>query len=96
MPEKTLLLFGASRGLGLAIAQEYRKLGWRVVATVRQASGTALYELAAKAAGRLEVEAVDITEPAQVSALHQRLQGRRFDFLLVNAGVTNDPQQTIA
>src|SRR5271166_358973 len=36
--EKRLLLFGASRGLGLAIAEEYLKLGWRLVATVRSGS----------------------------------------------------------
>jgi len=94
-PEKRLLLFGASRGLGLAIAQEYLKLGWSVVATARQAAGTGLHKLADEAEGRLEVESVDIAEPEQVAALHRRLQGRRFDFLLVNAGVTNDPQQTV-
>jgi len=95
-PEKTLLLFGASRGLGLAIAKGYLKLGWTVVATARLAAGTALHELAAKAVGRLEVETVDIAEPEQVAALHRRLQSRRFDFLLVNAGVKNDDRETIA
>jgi len=94
--EKHLLLFGASRGLGLAIAEEYLKLGWSVVATARQAAGTALHKLAEQSEGLLEVETVDIAEPAQVAALHRRLQTRRFDFLLVNAGVTNDPKQTIA
>jgi NAD(P)-dependent dehydrogenase (short-subunit alcohol dehydrogenase family) len=94
--ETRLLLFGASRGLGLAIAQEYLKLGWSVVATARQASGTALHKLAEPAEGRLEVETVDIAEPEQVAALHRRLLGRRFDFLMVNAGVTNDPQETVA
>ncbi len=95
-PDKTLLLIGASRGLGLAIAEEYLKLGWRVVATARQAAGTALHDLAAKAGGRLEVETVDITEPEQVAALHRRLQPRRCDLLLVNAGVKNDDRETIA
>jgi NAD(P)-dependent dehydrogenase (short-subunit alcohol dehydrogenase family) len=94
--EKTLLLFGASRGLGLAIAEEYLKLGWAVVATARQAKGTALHELAAKSGGRLEVETVDIAEPEQVAALRRRLQTRRFDFLMVNAGVKNDDAETIA
>jgi len=94
--EKHLLLFGASRGLGLAIAEEYLKLGWSVVATARQAAATALHKLAERAEGRLEVETVDIAEPEQVAALHRRLLGRRFDFLLVNAGVTNDPRQTVA
>jgi len=94
--EKRLLLFGASRGLGLAIANEYLQLGWRVVATARSASGTALHDLADKAQGRLDVEVVDIAEPALVAALRGRLGAGRFDLLLVNAGVKNDDRETIA
>jgi NAD(P)-dependent dehydrogenase (short-subunit alcohol dehydrogenase family) len=95
-PRKHLLLFGASRGLGLAIAQEYLKRGWHVVATARKESGTALHDLIGKAEGRLVVEIVDIADPAQVRALRQRLGSERFDLLLVNAGVTNDDRETIA
>jgi NAD(P)-dependent dehydrogenase (short-subunit alcohol dehydrogenase family) len=94
--EKRLLLFGASRGLGLAIAQEYLKLGWRVVATVRSGSGTALHELVGEADGRLVVEVVDITDRARLTALRDRLGSERFDLLFVNAGVTNDDRETIA
>jgi NAD(P)-dependent dehydrogenase (short-subunit alcohol dehydrogenase family) len=94
--EKRLLLFGASRGLGLAIAEEYLKRGWRVVATARKETGTALHALASKADGRLEVEVVDIADPAQVAALHSRLASERFDLLFVNAGVKNDDRETIA
>jgi NAD(P)-dependent dehydrogenase (short-subunit alcohol dehydrogenase family) len=95
-PERRLLLFGASRGLGLAIAEEYLKLGWHVVGTVRAGSGTALHDLAGKADGRLDIEAVDINDLAQVAALRERLGSDRFDLLLVNAGVTNDDRETIA
>jgi NAD(P)-dependent dehydrogenase (short-subunit alcohol dehydrogenase family) len=94
--EKRLLLFGASRGLGLAIAEEYLKCGWRVVATARKETGTALHALVSKADGRLEVEVVDIADPAQVTALHGRLASERFDLLFVSAGVKNDDRETIA
>jgi NAD(P)-dependent dehydrogenase (short-subunit alcohol dehydrogenase family) len=94
--EKRLLLIGASRGLGLAIAEEYLKLGWRVVATARESAGTALHALAEKADGRLAVEIVDITDPSQVAALHKLLVSERFDLLFVNAGVANDEKETIA
>src|SRR5271166_3832080 len=94
--EKRLLLFGASRGLGLAIAEEYLKLGWRVVATVRDGSKTALHDLVGKADGRLDIETVDINDPAQVAALRGRLGSDRFDLMFVNPGVTNDDRETIA
>ncbi len=95
-PEKQLLLFGASRGLGLALAEEYLKLGWRVVATARQQAGTALHALAENAGGRLDIEVLDITDAAEVTSLRKRLGERRFDLLFANAGVTNDDRETIA
>jgi NAD(P)-dependent dehydrogenase (short-subunit alcohol dehydrogenase family) len=92
---KTLLLIGASRGLGYALAEEYLARGSHVVGTVRGDHGTRLHQLANSAGGRLEVENVDITEPEQVAALRGRLEGRSFDLLFVNAGVKNDDRETI-
>jgi NAD(P)-dependent dehydrogenase (short-subunit alcohol dehydrogenase family) len=94
---KSLLLIGASRGLGFALAKEYAKRGWHVVATIRStATKTALSELAQMSGGQLELETVDINYPDQVSALRTRLALRRFDMLFVNAGVKNDDRETIA
>lgn len=93
----TLLLIAASRGLGLAMAEAFLKKGWHVVGTVRAGSGhTRLHDLAERFPGRLEIETVDIVEPAQVAALRERLAGRRFEMLFVNAGVTNQETETIA
>ncbi len=93
---KNLLLVGASRGLGLALAGEYLKRGWHVVATERGGSRSGLHDLAAAADGRLAIETVDIVHPDQVAALRARLASRRFDMLFVNAGVKNDDRETIA
>ena len=54
---------------------------------------TALHEISHD---DLEIENVDINEPEQVHALRDRLADRRFDLLLVNAGVTNDAADTAA
>jgi NAD(P)-dependent dehydrogenase (short-subunit alcohol dehydrogenase family) len=95
-PQKTVLLIGASRGLGFAMVEEYLKRGWRVIATGRESSMKKLRQLSASTRGALEVEAVDITIPDQVTALHGRLRDRRLDVLFVNAGVKNDDRETIA
>ena len=95
-PNASVLLIGASRGLGAAIAAEYLERGSRVVATVRGSARTELDDLLGPADGRLEIEHVDITMPEQVSALGDRLAGRQFDLLYVNAGVTNGPEETVA
>jgi NAD(P)-dependent dehydrogenase (short-subunit alcohol dehydrogenase family) len=92
----TVLVIGASRGLGCAIAAEYLERGSQVVATVRSSDRTALHELRDNAGGRLEIEHVDINVPGQIRALRDRLGARRFDLLYVNAGVTNGPQETTA
>ena len=93
----TILLIGASRGLGHAMAAEFLTKGWTVVGTVRSGgTRTLLHDLAQTSGGRLEIETVDILAPDQVAALRRRLDGRVFDMLFVNAGVTNDPTETIA
>jgi NAD(P)-dependent dehydrogenase (short-subunit alcohol dehydrogenase family) len=93
---ESVLLIGASRGLGYAIAAEYIDRGSRVVATVRSPGGSAVDELLQTAGGQLEIEHVDINAPEQVEALRDRLGARRFDLLFVNAGVANDPEETSA
>jgi NAD(P)-dependent dehydrogenase (short-subunit alcohol dehydrogenase family) len=95
-PHTTVLLIGASRGLGLALAEEYLNGGAQVVATVRGAQRTELHDLQDAAAGRLEIEHLDITVPDQIVELHDRLASRTFDLLFVNAGVTNNAEDTIA
>lgn len=95
--ERTLLLIGASRGLGHAMAAEFLKRGWRVVGTVRGQGRTGLHELADAYGDRVEIERLDITDPAGIAALRDRLSGRRFDILFVNAGTANARrEQTMA
>jgi len=93
--DKKLLLIGASRGLGFALAEEYLKRGWDVVATERDRTTSKLGKLLGVSDGRLEIEAVDIDYPEQVTGLRARLASRKFDMLFVNAGVTNNGGKTI-
>ncbi len=94
-----VFVVGASRGIGLALVAEHLRRGARVVATVRSTGADALREAARGVPGgadRLEVEHVDTTDVDQVRALGERLRGRTFDLLLVNAGVTHDRALTAA
>ncbi len=92
----TVLIVGASRGLGLGLAREYATRSWRVIGTVRAAAPpTGLHALAAESGGRVRVELVDINFPDQVAALRQLLSGERIDLLFVNAGIANGPAETV-
>ena len=94
---KTVLLVGASRGLGKAMANEFVKKGWHVVGTVRDSGRTGLHDLAYAHADQVTIEPLDITKPNQIAGLRKRLSGSAFDMLFVNAGTANhDPAATIA
>jgi len=77
------LVVGASRGLGLGLAQELKRRGWKVVATVRDDAGRQrLQQL-----GGIEIETLDINDDAGIAALHRRLSDRTFGLVFVNAGI---------
>ena len=84
----TILIVGASRGIGHAMAAEFLKRGWNVIGTVRPGTRTKLHDLAEAHEGRVEIEILDINEQDQITALHNRLSSTRLDMLFVNAGTT--------
>jgi NAD(P)-dependent dehydrogenase (short-subunit alcohol dehydrogenase family) len=95
-PVGAVLLIGASRGLGLAMAEEFAKRRWRVVATVRGSARGKLHDLAEAHEGYIEIESLDITQSNQITALRERLSNRSLDILFVNAGTANMNDETVA
>jgi len=92
-----ILVVGASRGLGLAIAAEFVKKGWNVVGTVHQSARSELHDLADGHPGRIAIESLDVTKRDQIAALHDRLSDRSFEILFHNAGIANaNPREPIA
>lgn len=93
---RSILIVGASRGLGHAMAAEFAARGWQVVGTVR-AAGTPLHALAAERPDRVAVETLDMTDHGQIRDLRDRLAGRQFDVVFVNGGIVNGtPSDTMA
>ena len=91
----TALVIGASRGLGLALAEEYLQRGWRVFATERTPSA-GLAALSAHYPASLEIASADIRDGASVAALRERFDGQVVDVLFVNAGICLANQDTAA
>lgn len=81
MVAPTVLLVGASRGLGKAMALEFATRGWDVIATVRDPARADFGGAA------VAVETLDINAEDQIAALRDRLAGRSIDMLFVNAGI---------
>jgi NAD(P)-dependent dehydrogenase (short-subunit alcohol dehydrogenase family) len=78
----TVVITGASRGLGFEFAKQYKADGWSVIATCRDPSRAD----ALKAQG-VRVEALDVDSAAQTKALTDKLAGESIDLLILNAGI---------
>ncbi|WP_030484258.1 SDR family oxidoreductase [Nocardioides aequoreus] len=83
MSTRTVLVSGASRGIGRAIAVRLARSGWRVYGGVR--TDAASQDLAAESEMITPVE-LDVTVPAHLEAL-DRLLPPQLDALVNNAGV---------
>jgi NAD(P)-dependent dehydrogenase (short-subunit alcohol dehydrogenase family) len=89
MADRTALVVGASRGIGLGLVKELAGRGWRVIATWRSAaSDKGLKAFADESGGKVRLETVDIEDPASIVALAGRLKGESFDLVFVNAGIS--------
>jgi NAD(P)-dependent dehydrogenase (short-subunit alcohol dehydrogenase family) len=78
------------------MAAEFLTKGWNVVGTVQDSTRSELHDLADAHPGRIRIERLDITEPDQITALHDRFAGRRFEILFHNAGIANaNPHQSV-
>jgi NAD(P)-dependent dehydrogenase (short-subunit alcohol dehydrogenase family) len=89
MADRTALVVGASRGLGLGLVKELAGRGWRVIATWRgAASDKGLQAFAGESGGKVRIETADVEDPASIEALAERLDGERLDLVFVNAGIT--------
>lgn len=77
----TVLLIGASRGIGLELARQYREAGWRVIATARSDEGLARLQ-----ALGCETLQTDVADPASNSGLAWALDGEKLDLAVYVAG----------
>ena len=84
----TVLVSGASRGLGLEFARQYAAEGWQVIACARSPRDSAALDAlrAAAPAGQVQVHALDVTDVGAIEALARSLQERPIDLLINNAG----------
>jgi len=79
---ETVLITGANRGIGLALAQQFEQAGYDVIGTARKPNKAKKL----KALG-VRLEQLDVADPNSVSALAKRLEGVVIDILINNAGV---------
>lgn len=86
MSQPTVLVTGANRGIGLEFVRQYLADDWRVIATLRDPANAGVLQ-SLDGPGELVIEALDVTDHAQIDTLAQRYTGQAIDVLLNNAGI---------
>ena len=79
---KHVLIVGASRGIGLGLAKEFKSRGWEVTGTERSRSDE-LHALEG-----VSVRTLDVTDPSTFEV------DGEFDAVIVNAGITGAKHQS--
>ena len=87
MSDSTILITGANRGIGLAMAERFAADGWQVLACCRDPSAAHALQAVQESHETLEIHALDVTDYARMGELAAELAGRPIDILLNNAGI---------
>src|SRR5690625_4678659 len=86
---QSVLITGANRGGGLALARHYHGAGWAVLGTCRCPAEEAaeLGEVATQV-----IDGLDVTRPEDVARIARELGDQRLDLLINNAGLLQDEE----
>ncbi|TMW65470.1 hypothetical protein Poli38472_008112 [Pythium oligandrum] len=85
-PTKTVLITGASRGIGLALATQYQTAGWNVIGAVRNPAAADKLQ----ALKPFKIVQLDTTDEASAQRAAKELEGVAIDILINNAGICVD------
>lgn len=89
-PEKnplTVLVTGASRGLGLEFVRQYAAEGCSVIACCREPQKAEALKALAKAHSAVTIEMLDVTDDKDIAVLSSKLKGKAIDVLINCAGL---------
>ena len=96
----TVLVTGASRGIGLEFVRQYAEQGWSVLACCRNPAAALALQAIASAGRSICAHPLDVSDLEAIDGLAKNLRGQPIDVLINNAGlygpragVDHDPGQ---
>ena len=95
MAGKTVIVIGASRGIGAGFVEAYLEQGATVIATCRDLKQSETLIALSKVYGkeRLRIyDKIDVTDAAQRQAFAEKIKDEEIDFLILNAGIKGYPR----
>ena len=87
MTNRTILITGANRGIGLELTEQFAQDGWQVLACCRNPADAGQLQALTERDLAIEIHALDVTNYEQMATLAKRLGNRPIDILLSNAGI---------
>lgn len=85
----TILVTGASRGIGLEFACQYAEEGDTVIATCRDPETANALKHLSQSHGNVEIQGLDVVDPLRILSLASLIskRGDKIDLLINNAGI---------
>jgi NAD(P)-dependent dehydrogenase (short-subunit alcohol dehydrogenase family) len=93
LAKPTVLITGASRGIGFELARQYADKGWGVIATARNPAGSAQLMALAEANDNVVTETLDVTDFDEIDGVAERYRDVPIDVLINNAGILGDNEK---
>lgn len=85
----TVLITGANRGIGFALAKDYRRRNDRVIGTVRRLDSAGALAGLGASPDSLDVRMLDVRQDVDCEVLAASLAGETIDVVIANAAVLN-------
>ena len=87
---RTVLVTGASRGIGLEFCKQYAKQGWQVFACCRNPEQAVKLNNLVTEYSYVKVYKMDVIERSGIDALANQIKDSSIDLIIANAGVYGD------
>ena len=91
----TVMIVGATRGIGLELVRQYAADGNQVIACARDTGAAELLDKVAAGSESIAIEQLDIADPASIEAAAERIGDGAIDTVIIVAGVTGGQHQTL-
>lgn len=91
----TVMIVGATRGIGLELVKQYSAEGNKIIACARDKGAADQLDAVAAGNDNISIEQLDVADPASIEAAGKSVGDQPIDTLIIVAGVTGGAKQSI-